>query len=314
MATETIDKPSTEAPKINGNIFDIEPKGVESTSEPEAKDEKIAPDVEPEVESTTEKDDNKPAESDIDLTQDELDLIDRARQVLTDEEVENANSMEELRVAIRVAERVARQAAVKQAKENPIEPKKDEPPPSKAFKLEINDDDWDEPQRKVVRAMTDHYNGVIDSLVNELTESRKSLTNLTGEFLMRDFDSFVAGLPEEWRKVFGTGPFDGLAEDSEEMQNRVKLYREAELEASKHAKSARRISRVEVYRRALGAAFRDKEKEIERRSLAKELAKRNGAAGSKPGRRSSGSTPASGEEAALAAVKSLYRQWGESEF
>lgn len=97
------------------------------------------------------------------------------------------------------------------------------PTPGQMFELDL-DDTYDDHLVEQLQQMNEFYAAQIEALTSSLQQTGAPVS-LTGDNLSRWFDAKVSELGDGYDSVFGKGGIDRFAESSNEVRNRVELFR-----------------------------------------------------------------------------------------
>lgn len=178
-------------------------------------------------------------------------------------------------------------------------------------------EEWDETTVALVRGLQQQFTAKLQEqqavLERQQVVTQSFLEERNNAELRRyvnEFDGFVNGLGEEWAPLLGKGSGFEIKPDGIEMKSRVHLDTVAKQLAFGRAQQGNpELPRQELLARALRVAFPQKQEQVVRKQVEKEVSKRQAMVTNRPGGRAGG-LPKSGVDAAADRAEKWYAARG----
>lgn len=181
------------------------------------------------------------------------------------------------------------------------------------FKLEVNEEDFDENTLKVINGINDHYGGVVGQFhgaltaadqraqaalaqVEELTSYVSDLAKWRAQEVQNRFDetvdNFFINVDPAYKAEFGDGTGRKLKADSKEMKSRTEIVNDAKLWRQLSISKGQGDPGIDgALSRMLKLRFADQHKQQAREEVAQEIGRRKTQAVARPTQRQSPSLP-----------------------
>lgn len=199
--------------------------------------------------------------------------------------------------------------------------KKDVPTPPSApqvdpeFKIELDPDQYDQGLVGVLGGMNQHFSGrlgKLESLLGTVRQMNEQFQLMQANQREEAFDSFLNGLPEELVEFVGKGTADDLREGNKAaFEIRGKIWEEAKALRAAYAAQGRKVPEKAILDRAVRLVLGDKQEEIARRKVAKDVSNRRAQFANRPSKPKPVSDgPADEREAAVAEIDAMLKEIG----
>ncbi len=208
-------------------------------------------------------------------------------------------------------------APVKQ--EEKAEVKELEPEPVPEFKLELGVD-VDPEISKAFDGLHKHYQSKDKQYQSKITQLESAIGHILGQEKQRtqaqyedQFETSLQSLGEDFHELLGKGRAAEIGNNSEAMQNRVKIYREVAALSAGYQQTGQTVPSLgELVKRATHALFSDNINEFARKRIDKSLEKREKQFTVRPTHRDTKDS-LTDREKAIAKIKSMMKDKGIAE-
>ncbi|OHB56128.1 MAG: hypothetical protein A2Y07_01255 [Planctomycetes bacterium GWF2_50_10] len=148
-------------------------------------------------------------------------------------------------------------------------------PAFEKFKITLDPEVFDPEILETVNGMNEHYAKQFELVMGQLTDARQSLSKQQALQFEAQFDSWIGQLGDGYKDVLGEGNGADMDKAGDQFKNRVKVLDEMEAIAAGYSRLGKEVPAYnELFNKALGAVFKDKQKEIVRKELSSKLGKR----------------------------------------
>jgi hypothetical protein len=185
-------------------------------------------------------------------------------------------------------------------------------PPAGEFKIELNPEEYDPALVKTIDGLNKHYAGRLAEVQQVLTKLVERVIESTSSSVQNDFDSYLNSMGEEYIEIVGKGGADELRESNKPaFDARAKIWEEFKILKTACQIRGQNVPAKTLFKRAAGLVLADKQAEIARRKVEKDVVKQRGQFLSKPSAKKATSLgDADPRDAAVQEVESLLKAAG----
>lgn len=144
------------------------------------------------------------------------------------------------------------------------------------FKIDLSPDEYDGKVIKTFEDLNKFHTDRYSALETKLNQVLEAVGNDQAAAADVRFESMIEGLGEDFTETLGKGPGHSLDQKSTQFENRVKLHEEIVRIAAGYAALGQQVpTEKELFEKAVGVVFKDKQKNLEMDKLGKKLDKRS---------------------------------------
>jgi len=144
------------------------------------------------------------------------------------------------------------------------------------FKIDLNPDEYDEKVINTFEGLNKFHTDRYSALETKLNQVLEAVGNDQAAAADVRFESMIEGLGDDFTETLGKGPGHSLDQKGTQFENRVKLHEEIVRIAAGYAALGQQVpTEKELFEKAVGVVFKDKQKTLEMDKLGKKLDKRS---------------------------------------
>jgi len=194
------------------------------------------------------------------------------RYEVTKYEAQSFSNAEDLKRTLDILEGVEAEAGGEDKKKTGKEDSQKEP----EFKIDLNPDEYDEKVIKTFEGLNKFHTDRYSALETKLNQVLEAVGNDQAAAADVRFESMIEGLGDDFTETLGKGPGHSLDQKGTQFENRVKLHEEIVRIAAGYAALGQQVpTEKELFEKAVGVVFKDKQKTLEMDKLGKKLDKRS---------------------------------------
>jgi len=142
-------------------------------------------------------------------------------------------------------------------------------------RLELDPEEYDEEVIELVNKFNDKIEEQFNQLAEQNTAMLTNLQEIDTQNYISSFESEIGSLGEKWHGVFGKGPIDDMAKNSETYNNRMALFDQVNELKDLYVAKGKDSSLNELVGKASAILFQDQMNELARKEIHANVKKRS---------------------------------------